>query len=458
MSIFRKSFLVPLTAILLVLFLVSALAPLPVHAADAPLTVTMTVDKTAYTENGVEKTLDTAPYINAQNRVMAPVRAIAEAVGAEVAWDPTGRTATLTMGKDSVVFTADSGKLLVNGTEQEAESPVVIRNDRMMVSLRSAARALGAIVSYKDGTATFCKADTLYVSTFDQLKQAVESSAGTVVLKDFDATGETTTKLTVRRPVVLDGNGATVDFGVEVLSNGVTVKNFVMNISEFDKAVSAPGSSPKAAGDCIAIEIHGTPEGEPVIVENNTITHDVFGNKNSAIYLADGSHVIIRNNTLKVENKENNRHERGGIYIGAGVTGEIRNNVIDAYRTAFPMSPIGLKANLDTLTAPIAISPLVIKDNTATSIYITKLYSNGALFGEDGAVLNDGKDFGVRKAISRRILDLVENNTFTTRDGFPVEEETPYAYCRLDLIAQGNYDYISYFHVKNGELTMKGGT
>lgn len=456
MSIIRKSFLVPLTVILVVLFLVSALAPMPVHAADAQLTVTMTVDETAYTENGVEKTLDSAPYVNAQNRVMAPIRAVAEAMGAKVEWNAETRAVTLTVGKDSVVFTVDSKKILVNGAEQEADSPVVIRNDRTMVPLRAAAEALGAIVSYKDGTATFCKADTLYVSTFDQLKQAVESSAGTVVLKDFDTTGETTTKLTVRRPVVLDGNGATVDFGVEVLSNGVTVKNFVMNISEFDKAVSAPGSSPKAAGDCIAIEIHSTPGGEPVIVENNTITHDIFGNKNSAIYLADGSHVKIRNNTLKVENKENNRHERGGIYIGAGVTGEIRNNVIDAYRTAFPMSPIGLKANLDALTESIEISPLVIKDNTATSIYITKLYSNGALFGEDGAVLNNGKDFGVRKAISQRILDLVANNTFTTREGFPVEGETPYAYCRLDLIAQGNYDYISYFHVENGALTMNG--
>ena len=211
MSIIRKSFLVPLTVILVVLFLVSALAPVPVHAADAQLTVTMTVDETAYTENGVEKTLDSAPYVNAQNRVMAPIRAVAEAMGAKVEWNAETRAVTLTVGKDSVVFTVDSKKILVNGAEQEADSPVVIRNDRTMVPLRAAAEALGAIVSYKDGTATFCKADTLYVSTFDQLKQAVESSAGTVVLKDFDTTGETTTKLTVRRPVVLDGNGATVD-------------------------------------------------------------------------------------------------------------------------------------------------------------------------------------------------------------------------------------------------------
>ena len=356
-------------------------------------------------------------------------------------------------GDQTIKFKLFENTMQVDDQIITIDTKSTIQNGRTMVPLRAAAEAIGSTVFYDKGVVTFVRAETVTVSNFRELQQAVAAGVDNIRLENFDSTGETTTKVVIERPLVLDGNGADIDFGFEVLSNGVTIKNFNITTSEFDKAVSAPGSK-GGPGDCIVVEIHNDNTGDPVVITGLNIVHDIFGNKNSAIYLADGSYVEITNNNIKVENKEKNSYERGGIFVGSGVSGKISGNTIDAALTGFPMSPIGLATTLDKLTEDVKVAPVVITDNKVTSIYVTKMYASGTLFGEDGNVLADDNDFGVREALSQFLVDLEKNNTFTLKDGYPVENEAAYVQCRLDKIMAGApyYEKNVFFNVTDGKL------
>ncbi len=440
---------------LAILALLVAVLAMTVSAAEADkeVRVEMTIGQTAYTVNGTEKTMDSAPYVNSDDRTMVPLRFLGEAIGAEVSWDAAADTAVIVYENQTIKFKLFENTMQVDDQIITIYTQSTIQNGRTIVPLRAAAEAIGSTVFYNKGVVTFVHAETVTVSNFQQLQQAVAAGVENIKVENFDASGETTTKVVIERPLVLDGNGAKIDFGFEVLSNGVTIKNFEITTSEFDKAVSAPGNN-GGPGDCIVVEIHNDNTGKPVVVTGLTIRHDIFGNKNSAIYLADGSYVEIKNNNITVENKEKNSYERGGIFVGAGVSGEISGNTIDAALTGFPMSPIGLATTLDKLTEDVKVAPVVIKDNKVSSIYVTKMYASGTLFGEDGSILKDDKDFGVREALSKFLVDLEKNNTFTLKDGYPVENEAGYVQCRLDKIMAGApyYEKNVFFNVTDGKL------
>lgn len=438
-----------------ILALLMAALILTASAADTAkdIRVEMTVGQADYTVNGKTQTMDTAPYVNSDDRTMVPLRFLGEAIGADVSWDAAADTAVIVYGDQTIKFKLFENTMQVDDQVFTIDTKSTIQNGRTMVPLRAAAEAIGSTVFYDKGVVTFVRAETVTVSNFLELKQAVAAGIDKIRVENFDTTGETTTKVVIERPLVLDGNGANIDFGFEVLSNGVTIKNFNITTSEFDKAVSAPGKN-GGPGDCIVVEIHNDNTGDPVVITGLNIVHDIFGNKNSAIYLADGSYVEITDNNIKVENKEKNAYERGGIFVGSGVSGKISGNTIDAALTGFPMSPIGLTTTLDKLTEDVKVAPVVITHNKVTSIYVTKMYASGTLFGEDGNILKDDNDFGVREALSKFLVDLEKNNTFTLKDGYPVEHESGYVQCRLDKIMAGApyYEKNVFFNVTDGKL------
>lgn len=121
------------------------------------LRIKMNVNDTSFTVNGENKTTDTAPYINTDNRTMVPLRTIGEMTGATVNWDNNTRTATVTSGDTDVVFTIGEKTLTVNGQEVAIDTEAVIKNDRTMIPLRAISEALGASVLYEYGTITIDK-------------------------------------------------------------------------------------------------------------------------------------------------------------------------------------------------------------------------------------------------------------------------------------------------------------
>ena len=79
---------------------------------------------------------DSEPYIDSNNRTMVPIRAISEALGAEVGWDPAGYEVTISRDKLTVKLAIGSNTAAVNGIETTMDTEPVIRNDRTMIPVR----------------------------------------------------------------------------------------------------------------------------------------------------------------------------------------------------------------------------------------------------------------------------------------------------------------------------------
>ena len=103
-------------------------------------------------------TLDAAPVLGAGNRTLVPVRAVAEAMGGTVGWDPVTRTASVTVGSNTLELTLGKNTALFNGTATQIDTdpkvlPMII-NGRTMLPLRFVVESLGAEVFYDQATKT----------------------------------------------------------------------------------------------------------------------------------------------------------------------------------------------------------------------------------------------------------------------------------------------------------------
>lgn len=103
--------------------------------------------------NGVAKKLDAAPIIR-QDRTMLPVRFVAENLGATVGWVEATSTATLTCGDIEIKITIGAKTATVNGVEKPLDAPAFIENSRTYLPVRFVAEALGAAVAWDGATST----------------------------------------------------------------------------------------------------------------------------------------------------------------------------------------------------------------------------------------------------------------------------------------------------------------
>ena len=121
--------------------------------AAPSVTLKMTLGKTDYTLNGETKTMDVAPIIR-NDRTMLPVRYVAEALGAEIAWDGATSTATLKTADTEIKITVGAKDALVNGKSVALDSPAFIENDRTYMPVRFVAETLGGTVAWDGATST----------------------------------------------------------------------------------------------------------------------------------------------------------------------------------------------------------------------------------------------------------------------------------------------------------------
>ena len=103
--------------------------------------------------NGNKVYFDQLPVIE-NDRTLVPLRAIFEALDAEVLWDAETRTVSSTKGDISVSLTIDDVNATVNGTIEVLDAPAKIINDRTMVPVRFIAQSFGAAVDWDPNTRT----------------------------------------------------------------------------------------------------------------------------------------------------------------------------------------------------------------------------------------------------------------------------------------------------------------
>ncbi len=87
-------------------------------------------------------------------RTLVPFRGICEAMDAVVEWNGDKQQASATLGDVKLIFTMNEAYVLVNGEEVEIDQPPVIRSDRVLLPVRAFAEKLGAAVDWDGDTQT----------------------------------------------------------------------------------------------------------------------------------------------------------------------------------------------------------------------------------------------------------------------------------------------------------------
>lgn len=91
--------------------------------------------------------LDVAP-IMMSDRTLLPLRAIFESLGANVTWDDGTQTASATKGDSTLDITVNQKIAKVNGVNTTLDVPATLLNDRVLVPVRFVAESLGAHVDW----------------------------------------------------------------------------------------------------------------------------------------------------------------------------------------------------------------------------------------------------------------------------------------------------------------------
>ena len=95
---------------------------------------------------------DGQPYVDENNRTMIPVRFVTEALGAQVGWEGSTQTVTITKKSTTVTIRIGSPELTVSKdgktTKVQMDTAATIKDGRTYVPIRFVAEALGAKVDY----------------------------------------------------------------------------------------------------------------------------------------------------------------------------------------------------------------------------------------------------------------------------------------------------------------------
>lgn len=118
------------------------------------LTLKLTIDNPVVMINDeAQPPLEAPPYIS-RGRTFVPVRIITEAFGANVEWEDSSKTVTITLGDKVVIMQVGNPEALVNGKKVLLDAPPEIRSRRTFVPIRFISEAFGAIVEWDAVTRT----------------------------------------------------------------------------------------------------------------------------------------------------------------------------------------------------------------------------------------------------------------------------------------------------------------
>lgn len=92
------------------------------------------------------------PAVITNGRTMIPIRAVAEALGADVGWEETTRQVTLTRAGTTIVMTIDSTTAMVNNVPTEMDVAPYILGGRTLLPVRYVAEFFGQKVEWEEST------------------------------------------------------------------------------------------------------------------------------------------------------------------------------------------------------------------------------------------------------------------------------------------------------------------
>ena len=136
------------------------------------------------------------------SRTMVPIRLAAESLGMTVEWDKPSETATFKKGKEVITHKMNSSRVTINGTPMDFEYKSVNVNNRILMPIRMLAEATGAEVAWDSAKSTVfitSPSDPMIASFFakksdaykakDDVEAVVGANEDTTKIKVTDASG-----------------------------------------------------------------------------------------------------------------------------------------------------------------------------------------------------------------------------------------------------------------------------
>jgi len=102
-------------------------------------------------------------------RIMVPIRAVHEALGACVTWDDSNNAATSVLGDNVLTMTLGSNIYKLNGEDFTMEAQVEMKTDRIFAPVRYIAKGFGKKISYHEHSQTAVISDVNEYVWFDGL-------------------------------------------------------------------------------------------------------------------------------------------------------------------------------------------------------------------------------------------------------------------------------------------------
>jgi hypothetical protein len=116
-------------------------------SGQTAIVLVLHVDSPIMTVNGESRSLDAPPVI-VSGRTLVPLRAITEALGASVEWNPTTRAVTLHWGGHTIVMVISASTALIDGASMRLDMPARLLHGRTMVPVRFVTENLGCSVTW----------------------------------------------------------------------------------------------------------------------------------------------------------------------------------------------------------------------------------------------------------------------------------------------------------------------
>ena len=122
--------------------------------------------------HGESVEFDAEPYY-LNGRIMVPIRAIFEALGAKVDWDETTNTAVAVLHDTQVSVTPGSDIIVINGSEHKMDTPSELSGDRVFAPARFVAESFGKSISYHQDSQTAIISDSNEYTFYEGITRPV---------------------------------------------------------------------------------------------------------------------------------------------------------------------------------------------------------------------------------------------------------------------------------------------
>ena len=292
-----------LLSILAVIALILSITVFPAAAVSLP---GISIDGTAFTIPNNYGTV----YTDSTGRIMAPIRAISEKLGATVSWDQAAHTAII---NGNIKVTVGASAIVTPYGDVSMDTISVIKNDRIYVPVRFLCSALGYNVEAANTgdtvTANIITKVTLTISAAASLKDAMAEvkalyqtvKPNSTLIINFGASGTLQTQIEQGAAVDLFFSAATKNMNT-LKDKGLLIDSTIKNILGNEVVLVAPVDSKlsfSSFSDVTNESVKKIALGEPASVPAGQYAEQVFkylnildAVKTKAVYGSDVKQVL----------------------------------------------------------------------------------------------------------------------------------------------------------------------